>query len=103
MKTTSKSKNRVQGYLSPSVYKAFLEYCEIEGLKQSKAVEKILSSFLFEKEKRCFIADNYQDKIKDLESRLSKVESIIKTKDYLQRAKINNSAIKVNNQDIEKS
>ncbi len=102
MDTTNKTKNRVQAYLSDPVYDAFLEYCKKEGFKkQSKAVEKILSTFLFEKENIHSIVDDHQDQIKDLESRLTKVEAIIKTKDYLGKEQINNNSIKVNNQDIE--
>ncbi|MDJ0508990.1 MAG: hypothetical protein QNJ64_07025 [Crocosphaera sp.] len=48
------------------------------------------------------MADNHQNKIKDLESRLSKVEAIIKTKDYLGKEQIDTNSIQVNNQDIEK-
>ncbi len=103
MDTTNKTQNRVQGYLSPSVYKAFREYCKREQLKQSQAIEEILSRFLLEEEKISSIEDNYQDQIKDLASRLTKVEAIIKTKDYLEKEQINTNSIKVNNQDIEKS
>ncbi|MGK7956088.1 MAG: hypothetical protein AB4063_12685 [Crocosphaera sp.] len=104
MKTNNKTENRVQAYLSPSVYKAFREYCQREKLKQSQAIEEILSRFLLEEEKISSIEDNYQDQIKDLASRLTKVEAImIKTKDYLGKEQINTNSIKVNNQDIEKS
>ncbi len=63
---------------------------------------KILSRFLFEEDKKCSMAVNHQYKIKDLESRLSKVEAIIKTKDYLGKEQIDTNSIQVNNQDIEK-
>lgn len=102
MDTTNKTQNRVQAYLSPSIYKAFREYCKREKLKQSQAIEEILSSFLLEDQKISSMEDNYQDKIKDLESRLSKVEAIIKTQDYLGTEQIDTNSIQVNNQDIEK-
>ena len=102
MDTTNKTKNRVQAYLSNSVYQAFREYCKKEKLNQSQAMEKILSDFLLKKDKICSIADNNQDKIKDLESRVSTVEAIIKIKDYLGKEQINTDSIKVNNQDMEK-
>ncbi|EAZ89976.1 hypothetical protein [Crocosphaera chwakensis] len=97
MDTSNKSENRVQAYLSDSVYKAFREYYDTEGLNESKAMEKILSDFLLKKNQRCSIANNYQGKMKYLESRLSKVEAIIKTKDYLDREKVNTNSLKVTN------
>ncbi|WP_107666881.1 hypothetical protein [Cyanothece sp. BG0011] len=107
---TNKTQNRVQAYLSNSVYQAFREYCKKEKLNQSQAMEKILSNFLLQKEKVYIIADNNQDKIKDLESRLSQLEAIIKTKDYmitntkdyLEKARVNTYSIKLTSKNINK-
>ncbi|MDJ0600498.1 MAG: hypothetical protein QNJ37_16855 [Crocosphaera sp.] len=103
MDTTNKTGNRVQCYLSPSVYEAFREYCQKERLNQSKAMDKILSTFFFEKGNIDSLVYNNQDQIKHLESRLSELEAIIKTKDYLEKAKIDSNSIKVTNQDMKKS
>lgn len=97
MKTNNKTQNRVQAYLSLPVYKAFCEYRKTEKLNQSQAMEKILSDFLLKKDQRCSIADNNQNKIKDLQYRLSEVENIIKTRNYLDREKVNTNSLKVTN------
>ncbi len=103
MDTSNKPENRVQAYLSDSVYKAFREYYDTEGLNQSKAMEKILSDFLLKKDQRCSIPNNYQGKMKHLESRLSELENIIKTTDYYKQKSINTSYLKVTNEDTKKS